>query len=154
MKGGGRGRGAGKPEATSGRDATVEAAGGVVIRAQSDGDGREVLVVHRPKYDDWSLPKGKLEPGESHEHAAAREVEEETGWHCELGTELPAVHYRDRRGRPKHVRYWLMAPVEHHGFIPNHEVDMVRWVPTAAVSALLSYDADRQLLAEVSGAEG
>jgi 8-oxo-dGTP diphosphatase len=130
----------------------VEAAGGVVIRVEADG--AEVLVVHRPKYDDWSLPKGKLEPGESHEHAAAREVEEETGWRCELGAELPDVHYRDRRGRPKHVRYWRMTPVEHRGFTPNDEIDQVRWVPSAAALALLSYDADRQLLADVSGAEG
>jgi 8-oxo-dGTP diphosphatase len=131
---------------------TVEAAGGVVVRAQSNGP--EVLVVHRPKYDDWSLPKGKLEPDESHEHAATREVEEETGWHCELGIELPDVRYRDRRGRPKHVRYWQMTPVEHRGFTPNDEVDEVRWVSTEAARALLSYDADRQLLADVSGAEG
>jgi 8-oxo-dGTP diphosphatase len=132
-------------------DETVEAAGGVVTRLGSNGS--EVLIVHRPKYDDWSLPKGKLEPGESHEHAAVREVAEETGWQCELGAELRDVDYRDRRGRPKHVRYWLMDPVEHRGFTPNQEVDEVRWVPTAAAPALLSYDADRQLLADVSGAE-
>ena len=64
------------------------------------------------------------------------------------------MRYRDRRGRPKHVRYWHMTPVEHRGFTPNDEIDEVRWVPAAAAPALLSYDADRQLLADVSGAEG
>ena len=91
------------------RAGTVEAAGGVVLRGEP-GAGVEVLVVHRPKYDDWSLPKGKLEPGETDEAAAVREVEEETGWRCALGEELPAVRYTDRNGRPKHVRYWHMTP--------------------------------------------
>ena len=91
------------------RDGIVEAAGGVVARA-ARRTRAEVLLVHRPKYDDWSLPKGKLEPGETHEAAACREVEEETGWRCALGEELPAVRYMDRQGRPKHVRYWRMTP--------------------------------------------
>jgi 8-oxo-dGTP pyrophosphatase MutT (NUDIX family) len=86
----------------------VRAAGGLVTRPATGG-GVEVLVVHRPRYDDWSLPKGKAEPGESDEDAALREVEEETGYRCTLGTELPTVHYEDRRGRQKQVRFWRMT---------------------------------------------
>ena len=105
----------------------VQAAGGVVWRGRGEGRGPEVLIVHRPKYDDWTLPKGKLEPGETHEAAAAREVFEETGLCGRLGTELPATAYRDRHGRPKRVRYWEMR-VEGGHFAPNREVDEVRWV--------------------------
>ena len=70
----------------------------------------ELVVVHRPRYDDWSLPKGKLDPGETWEQAALREVEEEVGLRCRLGEELPPVCYRDNKGRAKAVRYWLMQP--------------------------------------------
>jgi len=91
----------------------VRAAGGVVVR-----DGR-VAVVHRPKYDDWSLPKGKLQPGESWEAAALREVEEETGLACRLQQELPAVEYEDSHGRCKTVRYWRMAPADEGRFAPR-----------------------------------
>jgi 8-oxo-dGTP diphosphatase len=130
-----------------GAQVVVEAAGGVVLR-ESD-DGPEVLVVHRPKYDDWSLPKGKLDPGETFETAATREVEEETGWRCTLGEELPAVRYTDRHGRPKIVRYWTMTAVSFTEFTPNDEVDDVRWLPVAEAATLLSYDADRQLVQRV-----
>ena len=121
----------------------VRAAGGVVVRAGPDG--REVLVVHRPKYDDWSLPKGKLDDGERHDQAALREVEEETGYRCQLGEELPSTAYHDRYGRPKTVRYWAMSVVD-GGFTPNREVDEVRWLPFPEASALLSYDRDRTIL--------
>ena len=90
--------------------ATVEAAGGVVVRGE--GEPLELAVVHRPRYDDWSLPKGKLESGERWEDAALREVEEETGLRCELGDELESARYRDRKGRDKLVRWWLMRPFE------------------------------------------
>lgn len=106
----------------------------------------ELLVVHRPKYDDWSLPKGKLDDGESFEEAALREVEEETGWRCELGEELEATNYTDSKGRPKHVRWWEMAPVEHTGWEPNDEIDEVRWVRPDEARELLSYDLDRKLI--------
>ena len=123
----------------------VRAAGGLVVRPA--GDGIEVLVVHRPRYDDWSLPKGKAEPGELDEVTACREVEEETGYACVLGEELATSRYTDRRGRDKQVRYWLMA-VRHEGpWTPNDEVDERRWLPPAEARALLSYDADRALLA-------
>lgn len=123
----------------------IEAAGGIVVRPGSRGEP-EVLVVHRPKYDDWSLPKGKLDPGETFEQAAVREVEEETGWQAELGSELPTVRYRDRDGRDKTVRYWLMTPTGYAGFTPNDEIDEVRWIRPDEAARLLTYDADRRLL--------
>jgi 8-oxo-dGTP pyrophosphatase MutT (NUDIX family) len=122
----------------------VEAAGGLVTR--SGAGGVEILAVHRPKYDDWSLPKGKLDPGESHATAALREVEEETGWRCALGEELPSSRYRDRHGRAKRVRYWRMTPVSRSEFTPNDEIDEVRWLSPAEAATLLSYRADRGLL--------
>ena len=117
----------------------VEAAGGVVVR-----DG-QVLLVHRPRYDDWTLPKGKLDPGESFEQAALREVEEEAGLRCRLGRELPSSEYRDNRDRPKIVRYWLME-VEGGEFEPNHEVDEVRWLADNEAAQRLTYDRDRDVL--------
>jgi len=115
----------------------VHAAGGVVLR-----DGL-VAVVHRPRYDDWSLPKGKLDPDESFEEAALREVEEETGLRCRLVRELPTVRY-DVRGRLKEVRYWAMEVEDETPFVPNEEVDQVRWVEPQEALALLSYDRDRE----------
>ena len=116
-------------------DAEVRAAGGVVVR-----DGT-VAVVHRPRYDDWSLPKGKLDDGESFEDAALREVEEETGLRCTLVRELPAIEY-EVRGRPKLVRYWAMEVEDDTPFVPNDEVDEVRWLEPGEALALLSYDRD------------
>ncbi|MEZ5145135.1 MAG: NUDIX hydrolase [Acidimicrobiales bacterium] len=124
-------------------DGVVQAAGGVVWRHAPDGHGVEVLVVHRPRYDDWSLPKGKLDPGEGHAEAALREVEEETGYRCELGRELRSVRYRDNKGRPKVVRYWAMTVVDGDGaFRPDDEVDEIRWVPMARASTAISYQRD------------
>lgn len=118
----------------------VAAAGGVVVL-----DG-QVLVVHRPRYDDWTLPKGKLDAGESFEDAALREVEEETGLRCRLVRELPSTEYAVG-GRPKIVRYWLMEVEADTGFVPNDETDALRWVPPAEALELLTYDRDRELLA-------
>jgi 8-oxo-dGTP diphosphatase len=118
----------------------VQAAGGVLVR-----DGR-VAVVHRPKYEDWSLPKGKLDPGESFEEAALREVQEETGIRGELVRELPSTSYRDSKDRPKVVRYWEMTPVAGE-FVPNSEVDELRWLEPDEAAGLLTYDRDREVLA-------
>jgi 8-oxo-dGTP diphosphatase len=104
-----------------------------------------VLLVHRPKYGDWTFPKGKLDPGEGFEDAALREVEEETGLRCELGDELPSTTYHDRHGRRKLVRYWEMTPVDGE-FEPNDEVDALRWVTPAEARDLLSYDRDREVV--------
>ncbi len=113
-------------------------------RQTSAGD-KEVLVVHRPRYDDWSLPKGKLDVGESADAAALREVEEETGLRCALGDELPEVRYRDHHGDEKRARYWAMEPID-GSFSPNDEVDEVRWLPLRSAADLLSYDRDRAVL--------
>ena len=107
---------------------------------------RRVLVVHRPRYDDWSLPKGKLEPGESFEQAARREVAEEAGVAVELGDELPSARYLDRKGRPKVVRYWSMRVVGDAPWRPTAEVDARRWVALDEAEALLTYAHDRLLV--------
>jgi 8-oxo-dGTP diphosphatase len=122
----------------------VRAAGGIPFRLAEDGD-QVVAVIHRPRYDDWSFPKGKLHPGEDEMEAALREVEEETGFRCEVGPEIGTVSYTDRRGRPKRVRYWLMRPTE-GTFAAGDEVDELRWVARDRAGRLLSYDHDRQLL--------
>ncbi len=126
--------------------AEVKASGGVVWRRTASGS-RELVVVHRPRYDDWSLPKGKLDSGETWEAAALREVEEEVGLRCRLGEELPPVAYRDHKGRQKAVRYWLMEPEDGAAaFTPNDEVDEMRWLEFAAAAALLSYPHDADLV--------
>jgi 8-oxo-dGTP diphosphatase len=114
----------------------VRAAGGVVVR-----DGPQVLVVHRPKYDDWTFPKGKAEDGESDEDCAIREVAEESGFHCRLEQELPSTRYHDSKGRPKVVRWWRMT-IEDGEFAPNREVDEIRWLSPGDAASLLTYERD------------
>jgi 8-oxo-dGTP pyrophosphatase MutT (NUDIX family) len=124
----------------------VRAAGGVVLREAAAGS--EVAVVHRPRYDDWSLPKGKLEADESFEQAALREIEEETGWRCRLGRRLGDRSYRDHKGRDKLVRWFLMEPLEGR-FEPGEEVEEMRWLPPAEAIELLDYEHERSLLEEL-----
>jgi 8-oxo-dGTP diphosphatase len=120
----------------------IKAAGVVLWRERADG--LELALVHRPKYDDWSFPKGKLEPGEKHREAALREAREETGLTVVLGRRLPTQHYLVR-DRIKRVRYWS-ATVLAGGFVPNREVDALRWLPVAEARAGLSYEHDRGLV--------
>ena len=124
--------------------AEVKAAGGVVWRRGPSGI--EVAIAHRPHRRDWSLPKGKLDPGESFEEAALREVQEETGLRCRLVSELPATYY-EVYGRPKVVRYWLMEPEADAPFTPNDETDELRWLPPGEALSLLTYDRDRDVVA-------
>ena len=122
----------------------VKAAGGVVWRRDRAG-APEIAVVHRPRYDDWSLPKGKLDRGEGWQEAALREVLEEIGLRCTPGDELPPVFYDDNKGRSKAVRYWLMQPAD-GAFAPNNEVDEMRWMDLEAAAALLTYPHDVELV--------
>ena len=118
----------------------VLAAGGVVWRRNGDG-GLDVVLVHRPRYDDWSLPKGKLNPGETDEEAALREVEEEASVVGRLGPELPSTTYLDRSGKHKRVRYWAMT-VDSGSPAANNEVDQAEWVPLAEAARRISYQRD------------
>ena len=151
------------PGGTGGTPPTVLAAGAVLWRPSAPasasiplggrrgvagGAAVEVAVIHRPKYDDWSLPKGKLDPGEHPLDAAVREVREETGQRARVGRDLGEVRYPVRRrgeARTKVVRYWAM---EARGgtFTPGAEVDELRWLTPDAAAALLTHDRDRALL--------
>ena len=124
----------------------VLAAGAVVF-----GPGKRVLLVHRPRYDDWSFPKGKLDQGEHVTAAAVREVEEETGLHVRLGPPLPGQRYPIAGGRTKGVSYWVGRAVgdpDVSDYRPNAEIDQVEWVPYDEARTRLSYDHDRATLAE------
>jgi 8-oxo-dGTP pyrophosphatase MutT (NUDIX family) len=125
----------------------VRAAGGVVVR--EDGGAREVVVVHRPAYDDWTLPKGKAKTGEPDEACALREVEEETSLVCDLGDEVAVTDYVVR-GAPKRVRYFAMTPRTGSEASPRNEVDDVRWVTPERAIEMLSYDRDREIVARLA----
>lgn len=122
----------------------VLASGGLVFR--SSARRYEVLLVHRPKYDDWSFPKGKDDPGETPEEAGVREVEEETGYRCRIVAPLSEMEYQTPLGELKRVRYFAMRPLEFTTFEPNDEVDEVRWAKVDAAVDLLTYERDRALL--------
>ncbi|WP_376778546.1 NUDIX hydrolase [Kitasatospora kifunensis] len=114
---------------------------------RKDGSGLRkprIALIHRPKYDDWSLPKGKLQAGETPWQAALREVEEETGLVCRLLAPLPAQYYR-AQGRPKEVRYWAAVPVGGE-FRPNREVDRMKWLKPRKARAKLTHARDRELI--------
>jgi len=125
----------------------VRAAGGIVVKPGKKGP--KVLLVHRPRYNDWSFPKGKVDPGETFKEAALREVEEETGFTCTTyKPSLPTLSYQDRHGRDKRVRYWLMT-VDSGKFKPNDEVDLIAWVRWDRVADRLSYAKDKRLFEEL-----
>lgn len=127
------------------RDDVVRGAGGIVLREV--GTGRyEVALIHRPGRDDWSLPKGKQDQGESLEECARREVLEETGHRCRLLSFVGFTEYRDRRGRPKVIGYWLMEALGGQ-LMPTEEVDDLQWVELGLAAQVLTYGRDRELLA-------
>jgi 8-oxo-dGTP pyrophosphatase MutT (NUDIX family) len=122
----------------------VRAAGGVLWRRGEDGV--EVLLIFRPRYRDWSLPKGKAKGEESDEEAAIREIDEEVGVQVELGRELPSTRYRDARGRDKVVRYWAVEVPGGAEPFPGDGVTDVRWVPLGDAREQLSWDRDRAVV--------
>ncbi|GAA2843785.1 NUDIX hydrolase [Kitasatospora aburaviensis] len=135
--------------ASAGRAPVILAAGAVLwLPGRPKKSGRlgrpRIAVIHRPKYDDWSLPKGKLDPGEGVVEAALREVWEETGFSCVLGAELPTQHYL-AQGRPKEVRYWAAVPGA-GAFRPSREVDRLEWLPAGKARARLTHERDRVLV--------
>ncbi len=125
---------------------TIEASGGLVVRPTPEG--LRILVVHRLRYDDWTFPKGKNEPGEDSLEAALREVSEETGQRPHPVSMLGETTY-SVNGIPKLVRWYGMRVAEPGPFIPNDEVDEIRWLDPEEVPGLLTYDHDRQMLAKV-----
>ncbi|MEU5211852.1 NUDIX hydrolase [Streptomyces sp. NPDC020742] len=125
-------------------DSVIRAAGCVLWRRAASADGLEIALVHRPKYDDWSLPKGKLKRGEDPLAGAVREVAEETGMDCRPGTPLPTSRYL-ANGRPKQVRYWA-AEATGGAFTPNDEVDRMLWLSPAEACRHLTQDRDRELV--------
>ena len=128
-------------------DAIVRAAGAVLVR-----DGL-VAIVHRPRYDDWTLPKGKHEAGEGDREAASREVWEETGFEAVIEDDLGTIEYEvERRGRtlPKVVRYYVMRATS-GGFTADAEVDELRWLGQDEAMKLLTYARDRDVLSRWPG---
>ncbi|MGW0736729.1 NUDIX hydrolase [Streptomyces sp. NPDC002851] len=125
-------------------EATVWAAGCVLWRRSPSGD-IELALVHRPKWEDWSLPKGKLKPGEEPRDAALREVLEETGMTCVLGPALPNTHYVDAQSRPKVVFYWV-AEATGGAFLPSTEISRLVWLPPATALEWLTHERDRELI--------
>ncbi|MBX9394752.1 NUDIX hydrolase [Streptomyces sp. TRM72054] len=132
---------------TGTKDTPVQAAGCVLWRRSPVDGGLEICLVHRPKYDDWSHPKGKLKRDETPLAGALREVEEETGYTATPGAELPTLHYL-ANGRPKQVRYWA-AEATSGSFTPSTEVDRILWMPPTAARLRLTHPRDRELVDEL-----
>jgi 8-oxo-dGTP pyrophosphatase MutT (NUDIX family)/phosphohistidine phosphatase SixA len=130
----------------------IRAAGGVLWRSAPQRAGREdieVALIHRPRYDDWSLPKGKVDPGETEFEAALREVEEETGHRGLPGRSLGKIRYLKTSGgvtRPKVISFWAMQANGGGRFAPGREVDELRWVPIEGAGSMLTYPTDREVL--------
>ncbi|MEU7105077.1 NUDIX hydrolase [Streptomyces stramineus] len=124
----------------------VQAAGCVLWRRSPGGEGIELALVYRPKWADWSHPKGKLKRGERAREAAVREVLEETGMTCTLGAGLPTARYIDPRGRPKEVHYWA-AQATGGTFVPSREVSRMAWLAPDEAHETLTHDRDRELVA-------
>ncbi|MGD0715104.1 MAG: NUDIX hydrolase [Gaiellaceae bacterium] len=129
-------------------DVTVVRAAGGLVRRQGE-HGPEVLLVHRPKYGDWTFPKGKADDDELDEDCALREVGEETGLRCQLEEGAGTTEYVDAKGQQKRVRWWVMRPLEDNGFLPNDEIDELRWVFLGDAARVLTYDRDVALLDRV-----
>ena len=124
----------------------ILASGGVVWRLT--GDSVEVLLIHRDRYSDWTLPKGKLDKGESDLEGALREVHEETGMVCKPGVSIGTMRYGLSNGKIKRVHYWSMEAVDGF-FTPNDEVDEIVWAHPTAAGRILSYERDRDLVASL-----
>lgn len=130
----------------------IHASGGVIVRLGGhEKDQPFYALVHRPRYGDWSFPKGKLESGENHLECALREVYEETGYRCSAGQELASTKYLDHLGRNKIVRYWLLEITEGN-FSPNEEVDAIAWLPFHLAEGTLTYRHDREVLSSAQEA--
>ena len=125
----------------------IRAAGVVLLR--HTGPFPEVLVVHRPKYNDWSLPKGKLEPGEQEIHAAIRECDEETGFQAVLGPRLPSLHY-EVDGIPKRVDFWAAHANIDEGFTPDPGIDAIQWIPVDSSQLSLTHASEANLVARAA----
>nr|ABP46693.1 NUDIX hydrolase [Mycolicibacterium gilvum PYR-GCK] len=123
---------------------SIMAAGAVLWRPQDGTDAPEIAIIHRPRYDDWSLPKGKVDPGETDTVATVREIGEETGFRSHLGRRLPTVTY-PVDGAVKKVRYWAARAVGGE-FVPNDEVDEMKWLPADRAIAELGYPHDRKVV--------
>lgn len=124
----------------------ILAAGGVVWRRGSSDI--EFLIVHRPRYRDWTLPKGKVDPGESLLQTAFREVVEETGYRCRIGPKLATTEYMTSNGNHKTVHYWAMEARKGE-FVPNPEVDKAEWLAARDAIVRLTYEHDRRLVADL-----
>jgi 8-oxo-dGTP diphosphatase len=122
----------------------IEAAGGVLWRPATGGRGVEIALVHRPKYDDWSIPKGKLRPDEHPLLAALREIQEETGFTGHLGRGLGEIRYL-KDGAPKRVRYWAVEAIDGQ-FVPDDEVDQLMWLPPREAVAHLTPGRDEPII--------
>ena len=135
----------------TGQEASIRAAGVVVFDSPGEATERRFLAVHRPHRHDWSLPKGKVDPGEITPCTAVRECDEETGYRVALGARLPSTHYVSG-DMNKSVDYWVGHVREDEGFAPDEEVDEICWVPVPEASAFLTYSDDAAIVRLAAGA--